>query len=176
MKMSIDIRRYELTPLEASEATNFEVRIKPILRFNWNIDLPNNPSSLYKVWVKNKKHIELMFPNLLVMSSDELYRISRAIDNELVPPIFRDYIQYIKMNRDHIAFLGEIKIDVWEPFLYNDNEKLRKDFIPKAAKRITPLIPQIEGLNVPPALQEMLKGIQDAKHDDRSKRAESSLQ
>ena len=162
---------YELTPIEAANAKNLGVREKPVIRFKWNIELPKNPSKAYKVWVKNKAHIEKIFPVLMVLSSDEIFRVSEAIEKGLVPNFFKVCIDLIKENRDEIKFLGEVKFSSYEPFLYNDNEKLRKDFAPDIKKRKVFNLVQ----NIPESLSEFMKGMENARHEVGSERKESQI-
>ena len=137
--------KYTMTPIQAAEAKRLFQRIRPTVKVRWKIDIPNNPSKLYKLWVLNKAHIERTIPYLMVMHSDELYNIGVEIENGNVAPVFRAIIDNINENRGLILMTKEIIISEYEIFDYESHKnfnvrekKKQQDFnvkIPEAFKQ-----------------------------------------
>lgn len=145
------IQSYSKTPVDAAKATRFNERILQTLDIKWKVYPPNNPSKAYKLWVKNKAHIEWMIPKLMVMHSDELFRVREAINVGEVPAMFADIINFISNNMEEIRFTGEFTVENYIPFNYDENEKMK-------VKR-----PKVGVPGIPSSLQQFVKDINNVK-------------
>lgn len=150
---------YELTPIEAAKATNLEQRSLYPMNIRWDCNPPNNPSNAYKIWVRFKPHSEYMIQLFGVLSTDELYRIRVAIQDELVAPFFNPIVGKFYETKTNSGFLTEVILPRYELFIYNDKQKF---MVPTekvhSQRKLIVSVPEVHP-NIPVATSEQIRQI-----------------
>ena len=85
-------KKYEKNPFEVIEHKSFDKRMMYEIDISWNV-VPPSGGKKYKLWVLMKKHVEYMIYLFSVMSTDELFKIKQAIEDEIVPNYFKEIIE-----------------------------------------------------------------------------------
>lgn len=163
------MKQYNLTPIEAANAKKIEIRDTHTIEVHW-LYFPVAGKN-YRHYLKQKAHIEVQIRWLAVLSTDELYRVITAIQNESVPSFFTDIVNTIYQTKKQGQHVIEISVgdnvSKMPLFDYINSEKWDNPLIPKnkevnsvpsrlflPKKQKTPTLPMQQ---IPPNVVKMLK-------------------
>lgn len=113
-----------ITPIEAANAKNLELRHPHTVEIAWHY-FPHEGRK-YRLYKRAKNHVETQIKWMAILSTDELFRIKKAIENGIVPNFFKpivDEIYRVKKQGEHVVSLS-IGDDVSKfPLFYYDSEE-----------------------------------------------------
>lgn len=163
------MNKYNLTPIEAANAKKIEARDTHAIEIHW-LFFPVAGKN-YRHYLKQKAHIETQIRWLAILSTDELYRVIVAIQNQEVPSFFFEVVNTIYQTKKQGQHVIEISIgdnvskmplfdytstEKWSNPLIPKNQEIKSGpasiFLPKKNK--TPTLPMQQ---VPPNVVKMLK-------------------
>lgn len=148
-------KQYEKNPFEVIDNKNFDKRMMYEIDIRWNVTPPSGGKK-YKLWVLMKKHVEYMIYLFSVMSTDELFKIKQAIEEEIVPSYFKEIVDQFYQVKQRSGFLTAIKLSNGEVFDYVDHESFK---IPADTKfNVRQLIRSVPNLkpNIPTATTQQI--------------------
>lgn len=165
------MNKYNLTPIEAAQAKKIEIRDTHTIVIHW-LYFPVAGKN-YRHYLKQKAHIETQIRWLAVLSTDELYRVVLAIQNQDVPSFFSEIVNTIYQTKKQGQHVIEISVgdnvNKMPLFDYNDSEKWNNPLLPKnkeiqsgPASLMLPKKPKVPTLpmqQVPPNVVKMLKNL-----------------
>ena len=124
--------QYTLTPIEAANAKRLDLRDTHTVEIHW-LFFPLKGNA-YRHYLKQKAHAEEQIKWLAVLTTDELYRIKQAIDNQQVPSFFKEIIDTIynfKQQGKHVVSIsvgdGISKMPLFD---YVDDSKWKNPSVP----------------------------------------------
>jgi hypothetical protein len=124
--------KYLITPIEAAQPKRLDLRDTHTVETHW-LFFPATGSA-YRQYLKQKKHVEEQIKWLAVLTTDELYRVKQAIDNQQVPSFFKEIIDTIysfKQQGKHVISIsvGD-NINKMPLFEYEDDSKWQNPTVP----------------------------------------------
>ena len=124
--------QYLLTPIEAANAKRLDARDTHTIEIHW-LFFPV-AGSKYRHYLKQKTHTETQIKWLAVLTTDELFRIKQAIENQQVPSFFKEIVDTIysfKQQGKHVISIsvGD-NVSKMPLFEYEDGSKWQNPNVP----------------------------------------------
>ncbi len=122
--------RFENSPIDLVEDKNFDKRELYHIDIHWETEPPSGGKA-YKLWVLAKPHVEYMIYLMGVMSTDELYKIRVAIEQDSVPDFFLSIVDEFYQTKIKSGYVLSIRLTNTPIFDYNEHKKF---LVPKEPK------------------------------------------
>lgn len=148
---------YENSPIDLIDDIHFDKRELYNIDIHWQAPIPEG-GGRYKRWVRLKPHVEYMIYLLGVFSTDELYKVQLAIEENRVPPFFAAIVAEFYKVKTKGGYLASITLTETPDWNYNDKIKL---VVPKERHKQRSLVSVISAIHprIPLATNKQIQSI-----------------